>query len=153
MWASVKPLKVLLTLYLFVLSLPAFASFEVEDARLRKPLPGQSTAVIYLQVTNRFERDAQLASAHLVPVSTDAGSRLAWSEPVVEVHEHRHIDGMMSMRRVSGLTIAAGDTLVFAPGGYHLMVFGLTSAVEALQLLLRFSDGRELQVPLRLESL
>jgi copper(I)-binding protein len=135
------------------LSVSASAFFEAEDARLRKPLPGQSTAVIYLRVTNHFTSEAKLLSAQLVHTSVSADEGVSLPEPVIEVHEHRHVDGMMSMRRVSDLSIAAGRSVAFVPGGYHLMVFGLTSVAEPLQLLLRFSDGRQLQVPLRIESI
>lgn len=151
MAVSAQLFKVVLALCLLALSAPGLASFEVAGAHMRKPLPGQSTTVIYLQLTNRFDRDVQLASVHLVPTSADVESRIAGA--VVEVHEHRHIDGMMSMRKVSGLTIAAGDSLAFQPGGYHLMVFGVTSVEEPLELLLRFSGDLELRVPLRVKSL
>gem|GEM_PF-3086555 len=146
-------LKCTLTCFLLALSTSVIAFFEVEDARLRKPLPGQSTAVIYLRVTNHFDSEAQLLDAHLVAASAATDVQTSLAGPVVEVHEHRHIDGMMSMRRVSGLRIAAGGTLAFAPGGYHLMVFGFSSGLGPLQLALRFSDGRELQVPLQIVSL
>lgn len=146
-------LKCCAALFFLGLSLSASAFFEAEDARLRKPLPGQSTAVIYLRVTNHFDDEAELLSAQLVPASASFDKSVRLPEPVIEVHEHRHVDGMMSMRRVSDLRIAAGRSLAFVPGGYHLMVFGLTSVTEPLQLLLRFSGGRQLQVPLRIESI
>ncbi|WP_203291156.1 copper chaperone PCu(A)C [Maricaulis parjimensis] len=49
----------------------------------------------------------------------------------VELHGHTMNDqGMMQMRAVGPQTLEAGDTLVFAPGGLHLMVFGLAPVVD-----------------------
>ncbi len=49
----------------------------------------------------------------------------------VELHGHTMNDqGMMQMRAVGPQTLAAGETLVFMPGGLHLMVFGLEPVVD-----------------------
>ena len=49
----------------------------------------------------------------------------------VELHGHTMNDqGMMQMRAVGPQMLEAGQTLVFAPGGLHLMVFGLAPVAE-----------------------
>ncbi|MGC2811077.1 MAG: copper chaperone PCu(A)C [Bradyrhizobium sp.] len=49
----------------------------------------------------------------------------------VEVHEMATKNGVMTMRPLdSGLTIDPGKTVKLAPGGYHLMMFGLKSPLK-----------------------
>ena len=44
----------------------------------------------------------------------------------IEVHEHRHEDGIMKMRKVDNLMIPSKKVCCDASGGYHLMIFGIT---------------------------
>jgi periplasmic copper chaperone A len=49
----------------------------------------------------------------------------------VEVHEMTMNNGVMTMRPLDkGLTIEPGKTAKLAPGGYHLMLLGLKSALK-----------------------
>jgi copper(I)-binding protein len=44
----------------------------------------------------------------------------------IEIHESTTgEDGMMGMDRLDGLDVAANETVVLAPGGYHLMLIGV----------------------------
>ncbi len=55
------------------------------------------------------------------------------SSPVadkVEVHETVDTNGVMSMRPVPVLPLAAGQTVQFKPGGYHLMLIGLKHKLD-----------------------
>ena len=72
------------------------------------------------------------------------------SSPVAgkaELHEMAMVDGDMVMRQVEGgITITAGRGKVLEPGGYHVMLMGLTDPLEAgdeVDLTLEFSDGTE----------
>ena len=38
--------------------------------------------------------------------------------------------GMMSMKQVSSVTIPAGGSVTFEPGGYHVMLMGLSAPLE-----------------------
>lgn len=134
-------LKIYVMLLLSMVSLSVGAAIEVSDARLRSPLPGQTTAVVYLQLTNQREESVELMGASLVGAQS------------VEIHQHSHRDGMMRMRRVASVGVEPGATLAFSPGGYHFMVFDFSMGTEPLVLTLQFSDNHQLQVPLRLESL
>ena len=61
----------------------------------------------------------------LKAVETTAAAR-------VEIHKTSMAGGVMSMKRVDGgLPIGPGETVSFAPGGYHLMLIGLTKASKA----------------------
>jgi len=49
----------------------------------------------------------------------------------IEVHEMTTTNGVMTMRALDkGLTIAPGQTVRLAPGGYHLMMFDLKSPLK-----------------------
>jgi len=67
----------------------------------------------------------------------------------VELHQTSMSGGVMSMQRLdAGVTLPPGQSVVFAPGGRHLMVFGLKSALKAgdtLPLTLNLASGGRLQ--------
>jgi copper(I)-binding protein len=74
----------------------------------------------------------------------------------VTVHQTSQAGGVSSMRPVTdGLTIPPGGTVAFAPGGYHLMLMGLTRG-QALggkvPLTLVFDAGRRIRIELSVES-
>jgi copper(I)-binding protein len=49
----------------------------------------------------------------------------------IEVHEMTTSDGVMTMRALdNGLVVEPGKTVKLAPGGYHLMMFGLKSSLK-----------------------
>lgn len=49
----------------------------------------------------------------------------------IELHVHKHEDGVMRMMQVAAIPLAAHGTVKVAPGGYHLMVFGLRKKLAA----------------------
>ena len=60
-------------------------------------------------------RNGSAAEDRLLEVRSAAADR-------VEIHEVRHEDGMARMRPLpEGVPLAAGATVEFKPGGYHLM--------------------------------
>lgn len=115
-----KPAVLSLLLAVPLVAAPTLADdLAVSDAHFRESIPGQSRAVGFLAVTNHGDRDCALVGA-----SAPGIERL-------EIHEHRHDNGVMRMRRVRSLPLPAGDTLTLAPGGYHLMGFGLSAPLKA----------------------
>jgi len=72
------------------------------------------------------------------------------------LHQTSQVNGVSSMRPVTGgLTIAPGASVAFAPGGYHVMLMGLTQA-QALggkvPLTLVFDGGRKMRIDLSVEA-
>ena len=72
----------------------------------------------------------------------------------VELHNHVADGGMMRMRRVERIDLAAGETVTFQPGGLHVMLIGLTRQLEPGQqvdLTLIFADGsrKQIEAPVR----
>ena len=69
----------------------------------------------------------------------------------VELHESTTAGGMSRMAMTLAVPVPAAGAVRFAPGGRHLMIFGLKApAVGAtVPLVLHFEDGRSLQVAAR----
>ena len=82
-------------------------------------IPGQSGTAGFFTVINHGERNCTLTGAR-----TAIAGR-------VEIHEHRHQNGMMSMRPVPSLAVPPGQRVVLEPGGYHLMAFELSRRLKA----------------------
>lgn len=118
-------MKDILVFLALALSLPALAEMTAEspvvvgDAYFRATPPGQSRTAGYFILHNRSRVDCDFMGADSPRASA------------LEIHEHRHSDGMMKMRRVDSLHLAAGATLRFKPGGYHLMAFGVSAPFQS----------------------
>lgn len=116
---------------------------EVSDARVRVPLPGKEMTVAYFTLHNRSG-----TALHLDSVSSPLAGR-------AELHQHREEEGMMRMRKVERVALAANANLVFEPGGYHVMLFDLRRQPQTgdeVELVLKFADSSELSVSARVES-
>ncbi len=88
-------------------------------AYLVAPVPG-SPAVLYLWVTNPTAK-ADTVTGVEVPGADSA-----------QVHRTMKMgNGMEGMAPMPALPIAAHDTVKLAPGGYHVMVFGLPGDLKA----------------------
>jgi copper(I)-binding protein len=90
---------------------------RVERAWIRL-LPGDLPLAGYLVLDNPDARPLTLTGAH-----SAAFARIA-------MHESRADSGVARMRPVEQITIPPGDRLVFAPGGYHLMLLDRTRALQ-----------------------
>lgn len=83
----------------------------ISAARVLPPFPGRDTAAGYFEITNHGKTVDTLVSV-TSPISN-----------AVEIHNHIEEDGVMKMRQVKGVDIGPGETVVFKPGSYHLMLF------------------------------
>ena len=92
---------------------------SVSDAWARATMPGQKVAGVYMIITSA-------APARLVAVETPAAR-------VAEIHEMRHEDGVMKMRRVDGLALSAGKPVELAPGSFHIMLLDIKQPLAAGQ--------------------
>lgn len=138
-----------LTLSVPALTAPAFAGdYRVGGVEVRRPWtrPAQAgmNGVGYLTLANVGKKPIKL-----VAIESPAAKS-------VTVHQSSMANGVMSMRPVTGgLTIAPGATVAFAPGGYHLMLVGLTAA-QALggkvPATLVFDGGLKVKIDLSVEA-
>ncbi|SMF02255.1 hypothetical protein SAMN02745866_00183 [Alteromonadaceae bacterium Bs31] len=106
--------------------------------------PGQTMASIYFSLENNTS-EALVVNHLKAPISDH-----------IEVHRNFYEEGMMKMRSVSHLSIAAGSKLRFEPGGYHLMVFGIAEPLkqgDQFPLTIEFEGGKSATALVEVKSL
>lgn len=112
---------------------------KIENAWSRATPPGADIGAGYLTLRNTgTEGDTLLGG-------TTAVAR------TVEVHQMAMVKGMMEMRAVPKLEIAAGQAVTFKPGGYHLMLVGLKRPLregERVAVTLHFAKAGDVKVTL-----
>jgi periplasmic copper chaperone A len=67
----------------------------------------------------------------------------------IEMHEGSMSGGVMSMKKVDNVPVPAGGETTFGPGGYHLMLIGLTRTLKAgdrAPATLSFTSGAKIKV-------
>jgi len=91
--------------------------FYAEQAYIRAMPPGQEVTAAFLKLVNNSDRACKVTGGSS-PIATD-----------IQIHEHRHSDGMMKMRPLPSVTVEAGQSLIFEPGQLHLMLFGIQATL------------------------
>jgi copper(I)-binding protein len=117
---------------------------RVEDAYLLAPAPSQMNAAAFLVLRNEGTK------AHvLVSVRSEAAK-------TAELHTHVDDSGIVRMRRLDRIDVAAHSQLAFRPGGLHVMLLGLThrpAVGEKVTIVLTFEDGSATQVEAAVRAL
>jgi periplasmic copper chaperone A len=109
-----------------------------------------------VKVTDAWARatpaGAQAAAAY-VTVESPAGDRLTGvSTPVAQtadIHEMTMDGNVMKMRQVDGVDLPAGKAVTLKPGGYHIMLTGLSKPLkegDTFPLTLDFAKAGSRQV-------
>ncbi|WP_232478700.1 copper chaperone PCu(A)C [Roseomonas rosulenta] len=73
----------------------------------------------------------------------------------VELHSMERDGDVMRMRPVRDIQVAPGQTVELRPGGFHIMLIGLTAPMQQgarVPLTLRFERAGEVQVELAVEA-
>ena len=112
---------------------------SVSDARIRW-LPGDLPMAGYFVITSHASGPLRLVGA----ASPAFGG--------VMVHRSVEKDGMARMVHVDGVDLTPGQSVAFAPGGYHLMLMNRTrelNAGEEVPVTLRFGDGQTFEISFR----
>jgi len=126
---------------------PAAGSAASDTLALSDPFtpaaPDGGTSAVFVEIGGGAEADT------LVGARFDGASR-------VELHETYDADeGLRGMREVEGgIPVPAGEGASLRPGGYHVMLIGLTqplAAGDTLDVMLDFARAgeRALRVPVR----
>lgn len=128
-------------------ALPAFAQdIMINDAYARSSASMATSGAAFMEIMNHSNSDDRLIAA-----ASPAAQQ-------VELHTHSEdAQGVMRMIHVTeGFPIAAGETLMLARGGNHVMFMGLTQPFEQgdmIPLTLTFEQAGEIEieVPVDLE--
>ncbi len=91
----------------------------------------------------------------------DSADRLVRAESTVaertELHEHRMDEGVMRMRPIEGgIALPAGQSVALKPGGFHIMLLGLTgdlAAGDTFNLTLTFQTAGTITIPVSVRPL
>lgn len=116
---------------------PASGSVAIKDAWVRAAQSGGTTAA-YMTITNGSGADDTLVS-----VSTPAAMSASIHETSTDA------SGMTGMHPVEGIKVPAGGTVTLEPGGYHVMLMGLTgdlAAGQVVRLTLTFKTSGTIEV-------
>ncbi len=131
-----------LLLFFTLSALPAFAGTAADEVNVIDPWarevpPVMSTSAGFLSLKNTGSVEHKLVSA-----SSDGAG-------MVELHTHINNNGVMQMRPVENIPVAAGGTTELKPGGLHIMLMMLKKplvAGEQLNITLNFEDGSSKQI-------
>ena len=105
--------------------------------------PVARTGAIYFEIHNRGETADRLLAAR----SPKAGR--------LELHTHINENGVMKMREVPAVEVEPGATVMFQPGGLHVMMFELAGplvAGERFPLELQFEHAGVVQVEVAIKD-
>jgi periplasmic copper chaperone A len=131
---TVKKIALILASALILAGCSAKPAVEAADLWVKSSemsMAGGMTAV-FGTLTNTTGSDITL---------TGAATEVAG---LVEIHEMAMIDGEMKMQELDGgLVIPAGQSVVLEPGGNHIMLMELSTAIEA---------GQEISVTLNFDG-
>lgn len=114
----------------------------MKDAWVRATVPTQSTTGAFMTLTST--EDAKVVSA---------------SSPIAkttEIHQSMVMDGKAHMHEVEALELPARKAVRLAPGGYHVMLMGISQPVKAgdkvpLRLVVEGRDGKRTTVEVSAE--
>jgi len=138
-----KSLRPGLALLLVLSMSPAVAASSpaITNAWIRW-LPGGGPLGGYFVVHNRSDKALELVGA-----SGPAFSR-------IQLHRSIQVHGMDKMIHLHSITIPAGGTLRFRPGGYHLMLWRQSPVTigDHVDIRLRFADGEHETVQFRIKG-
>lgn len=151
--SSVRSIRVVLGVAGVVVALAACGSdggsgtpgaVTVEEAWVREPAAGQTTAAAYATIVNGTDHEVTLRDA-TSPLTDD-----------VSVHETMvAADGTMSMGDPDGgLAIEPGASFVLEPGGAHVMLDGVDAAdfASPVEVTFEFDDGSDAGLDVTVEA-
>lgn len=114
---------------------PALAAPQVQAAWSRPAAQG-TTGAGFMTLTNPGKAADALVAAHS-PLARE-----------VQIHQSSMKGGMASMAKVGRVPTPPGARVTFAPGGYHLMLMGLTKALnvgDTIPVTLTFASGAKVK--------
>lgn len=108
------------------------AELAVTNAFARANVPGSQTTAAYMLTENLSDKKVRIVGVH-----SDVAEH-------AELHSHTMAGDTMQMRHLDHIDVPAGETVRFAPNGYHIMLIGLSKRLkegETITIQLKFEDG------------
>lgn len=137
-------LKRFITLFMMMITIPVTAStLEIVQPWSKAVPPTSKVAAAFLSIINHSNEDDTLIAAHS-PIAD-----------IVELHTLNNDNGLMKMRQVNTINVAAEHTQELAPGGFHVMLFNLTEVPTInshFPLTLTFEHAGEITVNVAVKS-
>ena len=118
----------------------AKADVMIMDPYARATFPMAQSGAVYLTIENTGETERTVSA---VSVAEDIASE-------AQIHTTDMRGDMMQMRQVTeGIVLAAGTTVRFEPGSYHIMLMGLKQGLsegDTVPLTLTMANGETITV-------
>jgi copper(I)-binding protein len=111
-------------------------TIDIQDAWARQAA-AMGNGAVYVSIRNQGATPDALVSA-----ATDVADR-------AELHETMAMGGTMMMQPLAKIDIPAGARLEMKPGGYHIMLLGLTRDLkpgDSVALTLRFERAGDMRI-------
>ncbi len=118
------------------------ADIAVSDPWARASAGMAKAGAAFMAINNTGDADRLVAAAADV-------------SDVVELHTHIQDGEIMRMRRVDGIDVPAGETVLLQPGGLHVMFLGLRAPLEEGQrfpLTLTFETAGDVTVDVEIRG-
>ncbi|MGV6850076.1 MAG: copper chaperone PCu(A)C [Marinibacterium sp.] len=118
-----------------ILALPVAAMADgitIRDPMVPLAPPSARAHAAFMTLTNDGD-----TARHLVGASAPGYA-------MTQIHESRETDGIATMSEVNVIEIAPGQTVVFKPGGLHVMLMRPETPVsegDVVEVTLEFADG------------
>jgi copper(I)-binding protein len=113
------------------------ATLSIERPWSRATPAGIANGAVYMIIRNKGQ-----AAEALLGATTEVSA-------TTELHETVMVNGMMEMRPIPAIKIAAGKTVKIQPGGLHIMLLNLKHALKAgdrFPMTLHFAHAGDVQV-------
>ncbi|MEE9303992.1 MAG: copper chaperone PCu(A)C [Thiotrichaceae bacterium] len=105
---------------------------HAKNAYIRAMPPGQQVTALFVTLDNTSNQDHYLLKVE------------SYISDAVELHEHKHENGIMKMGQVKRIAIPKNGSVALAPGGYHVMLIGLKEDLklgDKVIMKMIFEDG------------
>ncbi|NNE58231.1 MAG: copper chaperone PCu(A)C [Hellea sp.] len=99
----------------------------VSDARIKSPMKGRAVTAGYFELTNHSDLDDALTG-----ISSSVAGRVELHNTIIE-------NDISKMRRQETVPVKSGETVIFKPGSYHIMLFDVNLSPGATDAALTFS--------------
>jgi periplasmic copper chaperone A len=118
-----------------------------DDSLIGVSVPTEIAAGAALHETVAVDTTATTMAGHELGGTTMAGHEMGGT--TMAGHDMGDVGGGLTMRTVGSVAVAAEATVVFEPGGYHVMMLGLVEplvAGQTFEVTLTFAEAGEVVV-------